>query len=77
MQHLQIPSQKVEFFGSAKIHLENWFVGKELGAKSEILSVLPITKKLKINIFATVYGHATVRNWILLWAWAISVVVAA
>jgi hypothetical protein len=48
MQHLQIPSQKAEFFSSAKIHLENWFVGKELGAKSEILSVLPNTKKLKI-----------------------------
>ncbi len=29
---------------------ENWFEGKELGAKSEILSVFPNTKQLKIRI---------------------------
>jgi hypothetical protein len=31
-------------FNSVKIHLENWFEGKELGAKLEILNVLPHTK---------------------------------
>jgi hypothetical protein len=47
-QKMQTPKQNAGF-SSVKIHLENWFEGKELGAKLEILSVFPNTKKFKIR----------------------------